>query len=130
MCETIVQNRLNRFISVLAIAIVLTIALAFFTGSVRAQERLVNQKLEATGNVNLRKTPPSAPFYQFDDVITIVKKGEIVRVTGSETVKTLFNSYEWLQVEIDRAEGGATETIKGWVYNGETGKNLYFVKPQ
>ena len=92
--------------------------------------------IEAMGNVWLRDSAPSRFFYINGEKIEPVSKNEILVVLKKEEVKTLFNSYEWLNVRrlsFD-SEGNKIETKKetGWVYNGNLDGQNYFelVNPQ
>ena len=66
---------------------------------------------QANGNLILRSSPPSGPFYLKGDKIGIVKKGEQFKVLEWKFIDTLFETQEWLRIE--------RESKTGWVYNGK-----------
>lgn len=80
----------------------------------------------ATGDVKLRDSPPSGPFYRNGEPVgVIVKKGQTVIATDQKTIKTLFGKYLWLKVKVVDAKTG--RAAEGWVYAGETDEP-HFVK--
>lgn len=78
--------------------------------------------VRATGNLNLRASPPTGVLKQLGESKGIVRKNEILRIEQTEEVNTLLKGYEW--VKVTRLCGDAVECVSevGWVYNGESGE--------
>lgn len=76
---------------------------------------------QANGNLILRSSPPSGPFYRKGDQIGIVQQGEMFRVLEWEIINTLFETQQWLRIQ--------RETETGWIYNGVSQDSRPYVEP-
>ena len=97
--------------------------------SVASSANLMGKDLGvAQGNLILRDSPPSGPFYRKGDSIGTIPQNSTVTVMERRDIPILFGVQEWLLVE--RKDGNG-KTQRGWLYNGnhEQGTAPY-VRPE
>ena len=71
----------------------------------------------AQGNLTLRDSPPSWPFYRKGKAIGVIKKDSYLIVEEQKDTIMLFDKYEWLRVK--PVKGNQS----GWLYNGKIAKD-------
>jgi len=79
----------------------------------------------ATGQINVRTTPPSGLFYSLGDIKGVINKNDKLIIKDIQLVKTLMGKHYWLLIEKIEPAGNK---LTGWIYGGDPGQQTLLEK--